>query len=69
MPIRFNHNIYMGNEIPADTATFKVRGRGFEPGEPFVNRYDYYFQVGDINNDDYDDLLLSYRVKTVPPSP
>ncbi len=59
----------MGNSTPPDTATFKVRGRGYEPGKPSIIFYGQYFQVGNINGDEYDDLLLSSRVQTIPPNP
>ena len=60
--------IYMGTDVPPDTATFKVRGKGYVSGEPPVLFYGNYFQVGNINGDNYDDLLLSSRVQTIPPS-
>jgi len=59
----------MGNDVPPDTSDFKVRGRGFVPGEPYILFYGHYFQTGDINGDNYDDLLLSSRVQTIPPNP
>jgi hypothetical protein len=61
--------IYMGNNEPADTATFKVRGKGYVTGEPPIIFYGHYFQIGDVNGDNYDDLLLSSRVETIPPNP
>ena len=59
----------MGNSAPPDTATFKVQGRGYEPGKPAIIFYGQYFQVGNVNGDNYDDLLLSSRVQTIPPNP
>jgi len=58
--------VYMGNEIPPDTATFMIKGSR-EPSKPFD--YGYYFQVGNINYDEYDDLILSFKVRTIPPNP
>jgi len=58
--------IYMGNETPPDTPTFMIKGSR-EPSMPF--EYGYYFQIGNINDDDYDDLILSFRVRTKPPNP
>ena len=57
----------MGNDVPSDSATFKVRGGGYVSGEPYIRYFGHYFQVGDINADGYDDLLLSSRVRTIPP--
>ncbi len=58
--------IYMGDDIPPDTATFNVMGRE-EFNLPPIYYFGQYFQVGNINNDNYDDLILSSRVQTVPP--
>ncbi|MDP3830698.1 MAG: T9SS type A sorting domain-containing protein, partial [Ignavibacteriaceae bacterium] len=58
--------IYMGNEIPPDTATFIIKGSR-APSMPY--NYGYYFQIGNINYDNYDDLILSFRVRTIPPNP
>ncbi len=60
--------IYMGNETPPDTATFAISGK-FIPGQPLIRDYGYYFQVGNINGDSYDDLLLSSTVRKIPPVP
>ena len=59
--------VYMGNNIPPDTATYTIRGRSIVPGKPPIFQYGAYFQVGDINHDGYDDLLLSYEIQKVPP--
>ena len=61
--------IYMGNDAPTDSATFKVRGRGYVTGQAPILFYGHYFQVGNINGDEYDDLLLSSNVLTIPPNP
>jgi hypothetical protein len=45
--------IYMGKENPVDTADFKLYG--LYPGAYFAT----YFQVGNINGDQFDDLLIS----------
>lgn len=58
----------MGNTVPPDTATFKVHG-GYEPGKPPIIFFGEYFQVGNINGDEYDDLLLSSKVNKIPPVP
>ncbi len=59
--------IYMGNEIPPDTTTFKIKGRE-ELGMPLIYNYGYYYEVGNINGDDYNDLILSFKVQTIPPN-
>ena len=56
----------MGNETPPDTATYKVHGR-LELGMSVIYSFGLYFQVGNINNDNYDDLIFSSRVQTIPP--
>jgi hypothetical protein len=61
--------VYMGNDIPPDTATYTVRGRAYVPGKPPIWNYGECFQVGDINGDGYDDLLLSYKLDKVPDVP
>ena len=60
--------VYMGNNIPPDSATYTVRGRALVPGKPPIIYYGNHFQVGDINGDGYDDLLLSYEMAKVPPA-
>ncbi|MGE5860098.1 MAG: FG-GAP repeat domain-containing protein, partial [Ignavibacteria bacterium] len=59
--------VYMGDEIPPDTATYSVSGK-FVPGQAPVSFYGHYFQVADINVDGYDDLLLSSKISKVPPA-
>jgi len=59
--------IYIGNEIPPDTATYKVHGGKRGLGMPVLDNYGTCFHVGDINNDDFDDLILSIRVRSIPP--
>jgi hypothetical protein len=56
----------MGDNIPPDTATFIIKGRE-QLGMPLIYNFGQFFQVGNINNDDYDDLILSSRVQTIPP--
>ncbi len=58
--------IYMGNETPPDTVSFAVSGK-FINGQPVIRDYGYHFQVGNINGDSYDDLLLSSTVRKIPP--
>ncbi len=43
----------MGKEIPADTADFMLIG------QYVLANYGYFFQIGNINGDNYDDLLIS----------
>jgi len=48
--------IYMGKDQPIDSADYYIRG---------INVFSYYgysFQVGNINGDDYDDLLISSEI-------
>ena len=59
----------MGNDVPLDTATYKIHGKGYVTGEPPILSYGTYFQVGDINGDGNDDLFLSSSVLTIPPNP
>ncbi|HTY10797.1 MAG TPA: FG-GAP-like repeat-containing protein [Bacteroidota bacterium] len=61
-------SIYMGSTVPSDTPTYVVRGRSYVPGKPPIVTYGTFFEVGDINADGYDDLLLSYLVQGVPPN-
>lgn len=53
--------IYMGKSIPNDSADFIVEGKYN------ANDFSYYFEVGNINGDEYDDLLVSSRKLTSPP--
>lgn len=52
--------IYMGKEYPSDSADFMVRDS--------TSDYGNYFQVGNVNGDGYDDLLISSRIRTRNPS-
>ena len=61
-------HIYMGSTVPPDTPTYVVRGRSVVPGKQLIIMYGTYFEVGDINADGYDDLLVSYLVQGVPPN-
>ncbi len=57
--------IYMGNTIPSDSATYSVSGR-YIPDQAYIRDFGKYFQIGDLNNDGYDDLLLTSRIYKVP---
>lgn len=48
--------IYMGKEIPSDTADYILTGK--PNGFPYRD-YGAFFDVGDINGDGFDDLLIS----------
>ncbi|MDP2302921.1 MAG: FG-GAP-like repeat-containing protein [Ignavibacteria bacterium] len=58
--------IYMGDEIPPDTASYSIEGF-LSPIQ--VLSYGNFFQISDINKDGYDDLLLSARIFTTIPNP
>ena len=60
--------IYMGKNIPADTADFIVNGK-YIPGQILQEGYGYFFQIGNINGDNYDDLLISSKIRTLPLDP
>ncbi|MDP3832042.1 MAG: VCBS repeat-containing protein, partial [Ignavibacteriaceae bacterium] len=45
--------IYMGKETPTDTADFTLIG------QEVLAYYGHFFQIGNINGDEYDDLLIS----------
>jgi len=53
--------IYMGSEIPPDTPSFHVEGKKTIPSKEYTLDYGLYFNIGDINGDGYDDLLISER--------
>ncbi len=46
--------VFLGRETPLDTADF-VLTRSYPP----YMKYGYFFQIGNINGDNYDDLLVS----------
>jgi hypothetical protein len=58
----------MGKEIPSDTADYFLSGR-YIPNEIFQPNYGEFFQVGDINGDNIDDLLISSAINTLPLNP
>lgn len=60
--------IYMGHEIPPDTISYSVEGSYFLYPSPVIG-YGNFFQISDINEDGYDDLLLSSRILTAIPNP
>ncbi|MHB1688689.1 MAG: FG-GAP-like repeat-containing protein, partial [Ignavibacteriaceae bacterium] len=47
--------IYMGAHVPPQSPSFEVAGKNA------INYFGWYFEVGDINGDKYDDLLISSR--------
>lgn len=50
--------IYMGADVPPQAPNFEVSGKYVD------NDFGYYFEVGDINGDGFDDLLISSRRMT-----
>lgn len=53
-----NIYIYMGKEIPSDVLDFSVAGISSD------SQFGKYFDVGDINGDGYNDLLISSRIRS-----
>ena len=49
--------IYLGKDIPSNSPDFNI-----EPNWPRGYNFGEYFEVGDINGDGYDDLLISQQV-------
>ena len=60
--------IYMGHDIPPDTVSYAIEGSYFLYSTPLLG-YGNYFQIGDINEDGLDDLILSARILTAIPDP
>ena len=58
--------VYMGNEIPPDNPDFTAQGK-FVSCEIQIRDYGNYFQIGNINDDEYEDLLLSSQLRTKAP--
>lgn len=57
--------VYMGKEIPQDTADFSAAGYGYIAGLPPEKQYGNYFSVGDFNADGYDDLVFTSKLGAV----
>jgi hypothetical protein len=51
--------IYMGKEVPSSTPDFTL-----SPNLPRSGYFAEYFEVGDINGDQYDDLLISQVIRS-----
>ncbi len=60
--------VYMGKEMPTDTADFFVSGK-YIPGQILQEYYGHFFQIGNINGDSFDDLLISSGIRTLPFNP
>lgn len=56
--------IYMGSEIPPDTPSYHLGSKLHIPGMQYYDGFGSYFEVDNINGDEFDDLLIRERQST-----